>query len=111
MTRSGFKIVLIFYLFTWMGFETHAAIGPATPTDNVFTKVKKPESATENLPYDVSAHPLNDEDFDETDSDSELGDTIESTEETEKEIIDWALVPYVPFKRIELTPAPDPKIE
>lgn len=110
MTRGGFKIVLAIYLLTWAGLETRAAIGPATPNDNVFTKIKKPENTSENLPYNVTEHVLED-DNDLSESDNDFGNTIEFTEEPEKEIIDWALVPYVPFKRVELTPAPDPKIE
>jgi len=108
--RSVLKIVMITSFFVAIAWhDGHAAMGPVSPTDNVFTKVKKPKSSTENLPYDVNAHPIDDEDFGETDNN--LGDTIETTEESEKEIIDWTLVPYMPFKRVELTPAPDPEIE
>lgn len=107
--RIGFKIIFTFCLLTSFCLKSYAALGPAMPTDNVFTKVKKPESTTQNLPYDVSAHPIDEEDFGETDED--LGDVVEPIEESKKEVIDWTLVPYVPFKRVELTPAPDPEIE
>jgi hypothetical protein len=89
--------------------SAETAIGPVSPTGEVFTKTKKPTNPIENLPYDVTLHQNDEMDSDETDND--LESPIENTAEPKAEMVDWTLVPYVPFKRVDLKPAPDPKIE
>lgn len=80
------------------------AFGPIAPTDAVTPKTKGINKTIPDLPYkpqnpdgDPGTFPVSDNDA--------------ATAKPSEDVMDWANVPFVPSKKIELGPAPDPEIE
>jgi hypothetical protein len=96
------KILLAVVLLFVSG--TAQALAPVSPSSDLSSKIKTTTNQIPDLPY----KPKDPDDLEVTD---ESADDATLTDETEKpkETIDWASLPFVPFKRADLSPAPDPE--
>lgn len=90
-----------------------SAFGPVAPTDAVMPKTKGINKVIPDLPYkpqnpdgDPGTFPVSGDASKSPEGDNDIG-----TNKTSGEVIDWANIPFIPSKRIELGPAPDPGIE
>ena len=77
------------------------AFGPVAPTGEVTSKTKSSGGSGLDLPY--KPRDINDTG---TLSDNDLF----WEDKPPEEIIDWEKMPFVPSKKLELKPAPDPEI-
>ena len=100
--RKSLFILLLLILFSS---DMFAAMEPVPPTKDVVSKSTATEVGGLDLPY----KPINLDDAD-TDTATETASdlTATSTDESQKEKINWDQIPYIPFKVPELPSAPDP---
>lgn len=79
------------------------SFGPVAPTNAVIPKTKSSGKSVPDLPYKPG------------DPDGEPGllpsSDNDAADKPPEEVIDWSQNPFVPSKKIELAPAPDPEME
>lgn len=94
---------LAFFFFSFLRAAETFSFGPVAPTDAILSKTKGINKTIPDLPYkpqnpegDPGTFPVSDND---------------ASAKAPEEKIDWSKIPFVPSKKIELEPAPDPEIE
>jgi len=99
-----FNQILLFLICSIL-IISHTHAQPVEPTRELIPKSKVDYIKTLDLPF----QPKEEDDdtllFNEIDE-----DTVDDLQDKKKEDIDWSIIPYIPSKYPDLSPAPDPDI-